>query len=58
MGKPFLEFSGKAAEQLKKLTPESMVARIDLSLSDELPFAQAFVVISAENKITNIRDND
>ena len=57
-GKPFLEFSGKAAEQLKKLTPESMMARIDLSLSDELPFAQAFVVISAENKLTNIRDND
>ena len=45
-------------EKFKKLTPESMVARIDLSLSDELPFAQAFVVISAENKLTNIRDND
>ena len=57
-GKPILEFSGKAAEQLKKLTPENMVARIDLSLSDELPFAQAFVVISAETKLTNIRDND
>ena len=41
---------GKAAEQLKKLTPENMVARIDLSLSDELVYAQAFVIISAENE--------
>ena len=49
-GKPFLELTGKAAEQLKKLTPENMVARIDLSLSDELVYAQAFVIISAENE--------
>ena len=49
-GKPFLELTGKAAEQLKKLTPENMVARIDLSLSDELPYAQAFVIISAQNE--------
>ena len=49
-GKPFLELKGKAAEQLKKLTPENMVARIDLSLSDELPYAQAFVIISAQNE--------
>ena len=49
-GKPFIELKGKAAEQLKKLTPEKMVARIDLSLSDEVPYAQAFVVISAQNE--------
>ena len=49
-GKPFLELTGKAAEQLKKLTPENMVARIDLSLSDELLYAQAFVIISAQNE--------
>ena len=49
-GKPFLELTGKAAEQLKKLTPENMVARIDLSLSDELLYAQAFVIISAKNE--------
>ena len=48
-GKPFLELTGKAAEQLKKLTPEDMVAHVDLSLSDELPYAQAFVIISAQN---------
>ncbi len=49
-GKPFLELTGKAAEQLKKLTPENMVARIDLSLSDELLYAYAFVIISAQNE--------
>ena len=57
-GKPFLELKGKAAEQLKKLTPENMVARIDLSLSDELVYAQAFVIISAENEQKNLQDNN
>ena len=55
-GKPFLELTGKAAEQLKNLTPENMVARIDLSLSDELLYAQAFVIISAQNEPKNLQD--
>ena len=55
-GKPFLELTGKAAEQLKNLTPENMVARIDLSLSDELLYAQAFVIISAQNEKKNLQD--
>tara|TARA_B100000989_G_scaffold88283_1_gene63777 strand:- start:797 stop:1219 length:423 start_codon:yes stop_codon:yes gene_type:complete len=55
-GKPFLELTGKAAEQLKNLTPENMVARIDLSLSDELLYAQAFVIISAQNEQKNLQD--
>mgnify|MGYP001196008688 FL=1 len=55
-GKPFLELTGKAAEQLKNLTPENMVARIDLSLTDELLYAQAFVIISAQNEKKNLQD--
>ena len=55
-GKPFLELTGKAAEQLKNLTPENMVARIDLSLTDELLYAQAFVIISAQNEQKNLQD--
>jgi holo-[acyl-carrier protein] synthase len=47
-GKPRLTLSGIAAERLAALTPEGMAPRIDLSLSDEPPLAQAFVVISAE----------
>lgn len=46
-GKPCFVLSGRAAERLAELTPDGMVARIDLSLSDEPPFAQAFVVVSA-----------
>jgi holo-[acyl-carrier protein] synthase len=47
-GKPILSLTGTAAERLAWLTPAGMTARIHLSLSDEPPLAQAFVVISAE----------
>ena len=47
-GKPILSFSGSAASILADLTPSGMIPRIDLSLSDEPPLAQALVVISAE----------
>jgi holo-[acyl-carrier protein] synthase len=47
-GKPTLTLTGMAAERLDWLTPDGMTARVDLSLSDEPPMAQAFVVISAE----------
>ncbi|WPZ33033.1 holo-ACP synthase [Thalassobaculum sp. OXR-137] len=46
-GKPRFVLSGRAAERLATLTPQGMIARIDLSLSDEPPYAQAFVVVSA-----------
>ncbi len=47
-GKPRLTLSGAAADRLAWLTPPGMTPRVDLSLSDEPPLAQAFVVISAE----------
>ena len=47
-GKPILLMTGSAAEILNNLTPLGMVPRLDLSLSDDPPMAQAFVVISAE----------
>jgi holo-[acyl-carrier protein] synthase len=47
-GKPSFELSGVAAARLKAITPDGYVARVDLSLTDEPPMAQAFVVISAE----------
>ncbi len=46
-GKPTFQLSGRAAGRLAELTPDGMVARVDLSLTDEPPFAQAFVVLSA-----------
>ncbi len=47
-GKPVMTVTGAAARRLAALTPPDMCPRIDLALTDEAPFAQAFVVISAE----------
>jgi holo-[acyl-carrier protein] synthase len=46
-GKPFLTLSGGARRRLDELTPANMTAEIELSLTDEYPFAHAMVVISA-----------
>ncbi len=46
-GQPTLVLTGGALRRLKALTPSSMVARIDVSLSDEASLAQAVVVLSA-----------
>jgi holo-[acyl-carrier protein] synthase len=47
-GRPTLVLSGGALERLEALTPPGMRARIDLTLTDERPIAQALVIISAE----------
>jgi holo-[acyl-carrier protein] synthase len=46
-GRPTLELTGSAAGRLARLTPEGFKARIDLTITDDYPLAQAFVVISA-----------
>ena len=46
-GKPTLELTGGALERLNALTPTGMIAQIDLTLTDDYPLAQAFVIISA-----------
>ena len=46
-GRPTMRLTGHAAERLAALTPPGFVARIDLTMTDDLPLAQAFVVISA-----------
>lgn len=51
-GRPTLALTGGAAARLKEITPGGHEARIDLSLTDEYPIAQAIVVISAIRKIT------
>ena len=50
-GKPTLELSGGAALILDKIVPKGMQPKIDLSLTDESPLAQAIVVISAMTEI-------
>ncbi len=46
-GKPFLSLSGGAARRLATLTPAGFSPSIELSLTDEYPFAHAVVVIFA-----------
>ncbi len=46
-GKPFLRLSGGAARRLALLMPAGLQPAIELSLTDEYPFAHAIVVISA-----------
>ena len=46
-GKPSMALTGGALERLTKLTPPGHIAQIDLSITDEWPMAQAFVIISA-----------
>jgi len=46
-GQPTLVLSGGALKKLKELTPKGMVPKIHLSLTDDAPWAQAFVVIES-----------
>lgn len=47
-GRPTLQLTGGARKHLDRLTPPGMTARIDLTITDEYPIAQALVIISAE----------
>ena len=49
-GKPTIELSRGAARRLAELTPEGMIAQIDVTLTDDHPLAQAIVIISARPK--------
>ncbi len=46
-GKPTFVLTGGAASRLALLTPEGKQTQIHLTISDEYPYAQAFVVIEA-----------
>jgi holo-[acyl-carrier protein] synthase len=46
-GRPTMVLTGGAAEQLRRITPQGLEARVDVSLTDDFPLAQAIVVISA-----------
>jgi len=47
-GRPTMQLTGGALRRLEAMTPPGHVARIDLTIADEGPMAQAFVIISAE----------
>ena len=47
-GRPTMRLTGGALERLKAITPAGYEAHIDVTITDEYPIAQAFVIISAE----------
>ena len=46
-GRPTMQLTGGALARLQAITPQGCAARIDVSLTDEGPTAQAIVLISA-----------
>lgn len=46
-GRPSMVLTGGALDRLRAMTPPGMTARIDLTITDEPPLAQALVIISA-----------
>jgi holo-[acyl-carrier protein] synthase len=46
-GRPTMQLTGGALARLTALTPAGCEPRIDLSITDDWPLAQAFVIISA-----------
>jgi holo-[acyl-carrier protein] synthase len=49
-GRPTMQLTGGALDRLQAITPKGCVARIDVTITDEGPMAQALVIISAEPK--------
>jgi holo-[acyl-carrier protein] synthase len=47
-GRPTMRLTGGALERLRAITPAGYEPRIDVTITDEYPIAQAFVIISAE----------
>ncbi len=46
-GQPEMELTGGALERLRRLTPAGHIAKIHVTLTDDHPWAQAFVIIEA-----------
>ena len=49
-GKPTMHLTNGAARRLEEITPEGMNAQVDITITDDYPFAQAIVIISAVPK--------
>lgn len=46
-GQPTMRLHGGAADRLARLTPDGLDARMHVTMTDDPPYAQAFVVIEA-----------
>jgi holo-[acyl-carrier protein] synthase len=47
-GRPSMVLTGGALRRLEEITPAGKVARLDVTLTDEPPIAQAVVIITAD----------
>jgi holo-[acyl-carrier protein] synthase len=56
-GRPTMKLTGGALVRLHSITPVGCEARIDVSLTDEGPTAQAIVIISAEPLPGRVAEN-
>ncbi|SLN22879.1 Holo-[acyl-carrier-protein] synthase [Roseovarius albus] len=50
-GQPVMQVTGWAADRLAEMTPDGYEAIIHVTLTDDHPWAQAFVVIEARSKL-------
>ena len=48
-GKPSMNFYGESKKHLDSLMPKNSVPSINLSITDEFPYAQAIVTINADD---------
>jgi holo-[acyl-carrier protein] synthase len=55
-GRPTMRLTGGALRRLRELIPDGCEAQIDVTITDEGPMAQAFVVISAVPQSQNLSD--
>jgi holo-[acyl-carrier protein] synthase len=46
-GRPTMQLTGGAKVQLERITPAGHLARIQLTITDDYPYAQAIVIIEA-----------
>lgn len=53
-GQPMMNVEGSAAKRLENITPKGYEAIIHVTLTDDYPWAQAFVVIEALPKNVNL----
>ena len=53
-GQPTLALTGGAAARLAEITPPGHTCVLHLTLTDDHPYAQAFVIIEARGRLTSL----
>lgn len=56
-GQPKISVRAQAKKRLEKITPNGMVPHIAVTITDDYPIAQAFVIISAVQRNKKIKED-